>query len=57
LLGQSKRWLAPGGTLLLEIEYRQGTQAKALARENFPDADIHLHKDLAGHDRVLAVVT
>lgn len=57
LLGQSKRYLAPGGTLLLEIEYRQGTQVTALARENFPDADIHIHKDLAGHDRVLAVVT
>jgi release factor glutamine methyltransferase len=57
LLGQSKRYLAPGGTLLLEIEYRQGTQVTALARENFPDADIHIHKDLAGYDRALAVVT
>jgi release factor glutamine methyltransferase len=57
LLGQSKRHLAPGGTLLLEFEYRQGAQVTALARENFPDADIHIHKDLAGHDRLLAVVT
>lgn len=57
LLGQSKRYLAPGGTLLLEIEYRQGAQATALARENFPDASIQIHKDLAGLDRVLAVVT
>jgi release factor glutamine methyltransferase len=57
LLGQSKRWLAAGGTLLLEIEYRQGAQAAALARENFPDADIHIHKDLAGLDRLLAIDT
>lgn len=57
LLGQSKRWLAAGGTLLLEIEYRQGAQAAALARENFPEADIHIHKDLAGLDRLLAIDT
>jgi len=57
LLRQSKRHLAPGGTLLLETEYRQGTQVAALARENFPDAEIHIHKDLAGLDRVLTVVT
>lgn len=57
LLGQSKRVLAAGGMILLEIECRQGAQATALARENFPDASIHIHKDLAGLDRVLAVVT
>lgn len=57
LLGQSKRYLAPGGALLLEIEYRQGAQAAALARENFPEADIHIHKDLAGLDRLLAIDT
>lgn len=57
LLGQSKRYLAAGGTLLLEMEYRQGAQAAALARENFPDADIHIHKDLAGLDRLLVIDT
>jgi release factor glutamine methyltransferase len=57
LLGRSKQRLAAGGTLLLEIEYRQGAQVAALARENFPDADIHIHKDLAGLDRLLAIDT
>lgn len=57
LLGASKRRLAAGGTLLLEIEYRQGAQVAALARENFPDADIQIHKDLAGLDRLLAIDT
>lgn len=57
LLGQSKRNLAPGGAILLEIEYRQGAQVAALARENFADADIHILKDLAGLDRLLSVVT
>lgn len=57
LLGQSKRWLAAGGTLLLEIEYQQGAQVAALARENFPEADIHIHKDLAGLDRLLVIDT
>lgn len=57
LLGQSKRYLAAGGALLLEIEYRQGAQVAALARENFPDADINIHKDLAGLDRLLVTDT
>ncbi len=43
------------GLILLEIEARQGLAVKALAREHFPDAEIEIKKDLAGHDR-LAVV-
>ncbi len=56
LLTQAPRQLAPGGRVLLEIEYRQGQAVGALAREAFPGADIHIHQDLAGLDRVVEIV-
>ncbi len=43
--------------VLLEIETRQGAAVQALAREKFPDADIHIQKDLAGHDRLVTIET
>jgi release factor glutamine methyltransferase len=55
LLQQAAPWLAPGGALLLEIGADQGPAALALARAAFPGADMQIHRDLAGHDRVLAV--
>jgi release factor glutamine methyltransferase len=55
LLSLAPDWLAPNGRLLLEIESTQGGQAESLARGKFPKADIHLHQDLAGHDRLLEI--
>jgi release factor glutamine methyltransferase len=46
---------AKGGLILLEIENRQGAAANALARENFPDANIQIKKDLAGHERLVVI--
>ncbi|OIO83583.1 MAG: protein-(glutamine-N5) methyltransferase, release factor-specific [Anaerolineae bacterium CG2_30_57_67] len=40
------------GLFLLEMEYRQGAALKALLRENFPDANISIQKDLAGLERL-----
>lgn len=57
LLSQAATRLAPGGLILLEIEATQGASATALARQHFPTADIHLHPDLAGHDRLLSIQT
>ncbi len=54
LLTDAPKVLAPGGTIMLEIEYRQG-EAAALAREAFPDARVEVHKDLAGLDRVVEI--
>jgi len=48
--------LDPGGMLLLEIEASQGPAVLSLAYDAFGDAQIHLHQDLAGHDRLLEVL-
>lgn len=55
LIELAPEWLAPGGMILLEIEASQGLAAISLAYDAFTDAEIHLHQDLAGHDRLLSV--
>ena len=55
LLTQARARLAPDGLLLLEIAAHQGKVAGALAANAFPHADVQLHRDLAGHDRVVAI--
>lgn len=47
--------LIPGGLLLMEIEASEGAAALSLAYDGFAEAEIHLHKDLAGRDRILEV--
>ena len=48
-------WLAPNALLLLEIEATRGIQALSLAYDMFSEAEIHLHQDLTGHDRLLEI--
>jgi release factor glutamine methyltransferase len=55
LLADAPRAVAPGGRILLEIEYRQGATVAALAHEAFPDARVEVHQDLAGLDRVVEI--
>ncbi|MBP1693455.1 MAG: hemK [Chloroflexi bacterium] len=55
LLADAPRVLAPGGLLLLEIEYRQGPIAKLLAQNAFPYANVSVIPDLAGHDRLVRI--
>lgn len=55
LLPQAAERLRPGGLLLLEIGWRQGAAAEALAREAFPRARVEVRPDFAGHARVVAV--
>jgi release factor glutamine methyltransferase len=55
LLNLAPDWLAPNGRLLLEIEATQGIQARNLVCDTFSEAEIHLHRDLAGHDRILEI--
>jgi release factor glutamine methyltransferase len=55
LLAIAPEWLAPGGRIMLEIEASQGTQVLSLAYDLFSAAEIHLHQDLAGHDRLLEI--
>ncbi|MGD0751390.1 MAG: peptide chain release factor N(5)-glutamine methyltransferase [Anaerolineales bacterium] len=55
LLNAAPDRLVPGGLLLMEIEASEGAAALSLAYDSFAEAEIHLHKDLAGHDRILEV--
>ncbi|MGC8856145.1 MAG: peptide chain release factor N(5)-glutamine methyltransferase [Anaerolineae bacterium] len=55
LLTVVPRWLKPGGRIMLEIEASQGSRALSLAYDTFSEAEIHLHKDLAGHDRLVEI--
>lgn len=56
LLQVGPEWLAPNGLMLLEIEATQGIQALNLACDLFSQANIHLHQDLAGQDRLLEIM-
>jgi len=55
LLATAGPYLHPGGALLLEIGASQGVAVTALARRYFPAADIQLHRDYAGLDRLVIV--
>ncbi len=48
-------WMAPGGRILLEIEATRGAAVLSLAFDAFVAASIHLHRDLAGRDRLLEI--
>jgi release factor glutamine methyltransferase len=56
LVAASVNKAAPGGLLLLEIEYRQGAEVEMLARQTFPAAQVNVIKDLAGHDRLVVIL-
>lgn len=56
LLNIAPGWLAPNGMILLEIEATTGIQALNLAYDLFSEAEIHLHQDLTGHDRLLEIM-
>jgi release factor glutamine methyltransferase len=55
LLSIAPEWLAPGGRILLEIEATLGIKALSLVYDFFNQAEIHLHKDLTGRDRLLEI--
>jgi release factor glutamine methyltransferase len=55
LMGLAPHWLAPNGLILLEIEATRGLQVLNLARDMFPAAEIHLHQDLSGRERLLEI--
>jgi release factor glutamine methyltransferase len=55
LITQAPDYLRPGGALLLEIGADQGVAVSKLAQAAFPTANIAVHQDLAGLDRVVTV--
>lgn len=56
LLAAAPAYVRSGGALLLEIGAWQGAAVAALARAHFPGADVLVHRDLAGRDRVVSIV-
>ena len=48
-------YLAPDGRVLMEIEENLGMATLSLAYDQFSEAQIHLHQDLAGRDRILEI--
>ena len=56
LLKLAPSWLAPNGLILLEIEATRSIPALNLAYDLFSEAEIHLHKDLTGNDRLLEIM-
>lgn len=55
LLHQATTRLNPNGLILLEIGWQQGPAARALAQTIFPQADVQITSDLAGHDRIVKI--
>jgi len=55
LLNIAPDWLAPNALILLEIEATLGVQVLNLAFDMFGQAEIHLHQDLTGRDRLLEI--
>ena len=55
LLDIGPEWLAPNGMMLIEVESTLGARALSLAQDRLPDATPHLHRDLAGQDRLLEI--
>jgi release factor glutamine methyltransferase len=56
LMKVAPEWMAPNSLILLEIEATLGVRALNLACDMFSRAEIHLHKDLTGRDRLLEIM-
>lgn len=56
LLAQAVNKLAPRGAIFLEIGWQQGTAVTQLAHTFFPEAQVTLQVDFAGHDRIVVVM-
>ncbi len=56
ILKDSTGRISRGGLILLEIDPDSGRSVLALAREYYPDDQIKLVPDLAGHDRMLRIL-
>jgi len=55
LLNITPDWLSPNALILLETEATLGNQVRKIASDLFAQAEIHLHRDLTGRDRLLEI--
>jgi hypothetical protein len=51
-----KKHISKAALILLEIEASQGMTAVSLAYDAFDSAEIRLHQDLAGRDRLVEII-
>jgi release factor glutamine methyltransferase len=56
-LAQAPAVLKPGGVVLFECDPAQTRRIMRLAQGHWPAADVSVHKDLAGQDRVVRIQT
>ena len=49
--------IKPESLILFEIEANQGKNAIELTQAQFPNAEVSLHLDLSGHDRLVRIQT
>lgn len=56
LLLQATTRLRPGGAIFLEIGWQQSKIAQQAAQHCFPEAEITILPDFAGHDRIVKIV-
>ena len=56
LLQQATTRLRPGGAIFLEIGWQQGKTAQHAAQTCFPEAEITVLPDFAGHNRIVKIV-
>ena len=54
-LSSAPRYLKSGGLILMEVEADHGAASFRLAKQNFPRAEILLHQDLSGNDRLIEI--
>ena len=55
LMNIAPEWMAPNSLILLEIEATLGERTFDLACNKFSNAEVHLHQDLTGRDRLLEI--
>jgi methylase of polypeptide subunit release factors len=56
-LAQAPAAVTPGGLVLFECDPAQTRRVVRLAQGHWPSAQISVHKDLAGLDRVVRIQT
>lgn len=54
-LVEAKDYLNTNGQILIELDPRNADEIKSCAKENFPNATLHLTKDLADFNRYLVI--
>lgn len=54
-ISMAPKYMEHDGLLLMEIEATEGVEVLSLAYDTFMEGKIHLHKDLADHERLLEV--